>query len=121
MTNREAAKVLLSYLYRAHRTENRPLSKAEEEYLDAICMAIYALMKQDEQHGKHEEKDCEETEPVWHDAETDPPECPGLYYGKKDGTNSMWLCNYAGHTWTLENYRTQKMDIILWADYNEFQ
>ena len=30
---------------------------------------------------------------IWHDAKTDPPKSPGLYYGKKDDTNSMWLCN----------------------------
>lgn len=58
---------------------------------------------------------------IWHDAKTDPPKSPGLYYGKKDDTNSMWLCNYRDGKWTLsDSFTAQEMDVILWAEYTTF-
>lgn len=54
---------------------------------------------------------------VWHDAKTDPPKFPGLYYGKKGATNSAWPCNYRDGEWTLDQYPKQKMDIVWWAEY----
>lgn len=57
---------------------------------------------------------------IWRDAKTDPPKYPGLYYGKKDDTNSMWACNYMDGEWTLNAYPTQKMDIVRWAEYTAF-
>lgn len=115
MTSREAAKVLLSNVYRAHCAENRPLSKSEEEYLDAVCMAIYALMKQEEQHGKHEEKECKENNPVWHDARTDPPKESGLYFGMS--INSVWECYYEDGKWSLycNPNRGIPLDILYWT------
>lgn len=56
---------------------------------------------------------------VWHDAKTDPPKCPGLYYGKKDNTNSMWLCNFRDGKWFLDGYE-EEMKITLWAEYVVF-
>lgn len=57
---------------------------------------------------------------IWHNAKTEPPKSPGLYYGKKDDTNSMWACNYMDGEWTLNALPTQKMDIVQWAEYTAF-
>ena len=57
---------------------------------------------------------------LWHDAKTDPPKTPGLYYGKKDDTNSMYACQYRDGVWVLDMYPQQKMDIMQWADYTAF-
>ena len=78
------------------------------DYCDAVQAAIDAL----------KEKLWRET--LWHDAKTDPPKTPGLYYGAVDDTNSMWLCNYRDGKWTLELYPKQKMKIIRWAEYAAF-
>ena len=59
-------------------------------------------------------------EQLWHDAKTDPPKTPGLYYGKKDDTNSMYACQYRDGIWVLDMYPQQQMDIIQWADYTAF-
>ena len=57
---------------------------------------------------------------LWHDAKTDPPKTPGLYYGKKDDTNSMYPCLYRDGIWVLDAYPQTKMDIVKWADYTAF-
>ena len=57
---------------------------------------------------------------LWHDATADPPKVSGLYYGKKDDTNSMYACRYRDGVWTLDMYPQQKMDIVQWADYTAF-
>jgi len=57
---------------------------------------------------------------LWHDAKSDPPKTPGLYYGKKDDTNSMYACQYRDGVWVLDMYPQQKMDIVQWADYTAF-
>lgn len=54
---------------------------------------------------------------IWRDAKTDPPKFPGLYYGKKDDTNSAWPCNYRDGEWTLDGYPKQRMDVVWWAEY----
>lgn len=59
-------------------------------------------------------------EQLWHDAKTDPPKTPGLYYGKKDATNSMYACQYRDGIWVLDAYPQTKMDIVKWADYTAF-
>lgn len=59
-------------------------------------------------------------EKLWHNAKTDPPKTPGLYYGKKDDTNSMYLCLYRDGIWVLDAYPQTKMDIVKWADYAAF-
>lgn len=56
------------------------------EDLPALEMALDALRNQIE------------AENLWHDAKMNPPKIPGLYYGKKDDTNSMWLCKYRDGT-----------------------
>lgn len=57
---------------------------------------------------------------MWHDAKTDPPETSGLYYGKKDDTNSMYACRYRDGVWVLDAYPQTEMDIVQWADYSAF-
>lgn len=57
---------------------------------------------------------------IWHDAKTAPPKTPGLYYGTKDDTNSMWACNYRDGKWTLSAYPEQEMEITRWAEYTDF-
>lgn len=59
-------------------------------------------------------------EKLWHDAKTDPPKTPGLYYGKKDDNNSMYPCRYRDGIWVLDAYPQTKMDIVKWADYTAF-
>lgn len=59
-------------------------------------------------------------EKLWHDAKTDPPKTPGLYYGKKDDANSMYACRYRDGVWVLDMYPQQRMDIVQWADYTAF-
>ena len=76
--------------------------------VEAAKMAIAAL-----RHQIWEEQ-------VWHDAKTDPPKTSGLYYGKKDDTNSMYACRYRDGVWVLDMYPQQQMDIVQWADYAAF-
>ncbi len=79
------------------------------EFLQGLDVAISAL-----RHQIWEEK-------LWHDAKTDPPKTPGLYYGKKDDTNSMYACRYRDGVWVLDMYPQQRMDIVKWADYTAFE
>lgn len=78
------------------------------KYLQALHIAISAL-----RHQIWEDQ-------LWHDAKTDPPKTPGLYYGKKDDTNSMYACRYRDGVWVLDMYPQQRMDIVQWADYTAF-
>ncbi len=65
-------------------------------------------------HAQHE------VEELWHDAKENPPKNPGLYYGKQDDTNCMWLCRYRDGVWTLDAYPEQKREIVKWAEYTLF-
>ena len=78
------------------------------EFLQGLDVAISAL-----RHQIWEDQ-------LWHDSKTDPPKTPGLYYGKKDDTNSMYACQYRDGIWMLDMYPQQKMDIVQWADYTAF-
>lgn len=97
MTREEAIKELQSYADASWGSLN-----------EAFQMAISAL-----RHQMWEEQ-------LWHDAKTDPPKAPGLYYGKKDDTNSMYACRYRDGIWVLDMYPQQRMDIVQWADYTAF-
>lgn len=58
---------------------------------------------------------------IWHDAKNDPPQTPGLYYVKKDNTNSMYLCNYVNGEWALAmSVLKPGIDVIQWTDYTNF-
>ena len=89
----------------AHPEEDYP---EMAKYLQALQIALSAL-----RHQIWEEK-------LWHDAKTDPPKTPGLYYGKKNDTNSMYPCLYRDGIWVLDAYPQTKMDIVKWADYTAF-
>lgn len=65
-------------------------------------------------------REQEERESVWHDAQDTPPQKPGLYYGKMDDTDSMYLCQYRDGVWTLDAYPETRMHVIKWAYYNAF-
>ena len=84
------------------------LSAKNDGYREALSVALAAL-----RHQIWEEQ-------LWHDAKKDPPKTPGLYYGKKDDTNSMYACQYRDGVWVLDMYPQQKMDIMQWADYTAF-
>lgn len=75
---------------------------------DACVLAVAALREQ------------EQRENVWHDAKDNPPQKPGLYYGKKDDTDSMYLCQYRDGVWTMDAYPETRMRVIKWAYYNAF-
>ena len=100
MTREEAIEILQWYVDDA--------GISSKDFNEALDMALTAL-----RHQIWEEK-------LWHDAKTDPPKTPGLYYGKKDDTNSMYACWYRDGIWVLDAYPQTKMDIVKWADYTAF-
>ena len=106
MTREEALKLLEYPIYKW----SMDWDEREDglDYAEAIEIAIAAL-----RHQIWEEQ-------LWHDAKTDPPKTPGVYYGKKDDTNSMYACRYRDGVWVLDAYPQQKMDIVQWADYTAF-
>lgn len=57
---------------------------------------------------------------IWHSAKQNPPKKDGMYFGKKDESRSMWLCQYKNGKWTLNAYPEQEMEIVLWAEYTDF-
>lgn len=112
MTNKEAVKILLTGMYRDVDKHIAIDSAIENDFLCAIGMAVSVLMKQEEESRKT----------VWHDAKTEPPKTPGVYYGRKDDTNSMYLCSYRDGKWTLKGVFTDYfIDIIYWAEYADFK
>lgn len=108
MTREEAIKHLLLDWYVDRGCEFKIRPGRLDDFLAAIDVALAAL-----RHQIWEEK-------LWHDAKTDPPKTPGLYYGKKDDTNSMYPCLYRDGIWVLDAYPQTKMDIVKWADYTAF-
>lgn len=106
MTREEALKLLENEIYKW----SMDWDEREDglDYTEAIEIAIAAL-----RHQIWKDQ-------LWHDAKTDPPKTPGLYYGKKDDTNSMYACQYRDGVWVLDMYPQQKMDIVQWADYTAF-
>lgn len=106
MTREEALKLLENEIYKW----SMDWDEREDglDYTEAIEIAIAAL-----RHQIWEDQ-------LWHDAKTDPPKTPGLYYGKKDDTNSMYPCLYRDGIWVLSMYPQTKMDIVQWADYTAF-
>lgn len=103
MTREEAIERIKDHM-EAHHIGEYPHIKLKE----ALDVALSAL-----RHQIWEDQ-------LWHDAKTDPPKTPGLYYGKKDDTNSMYLCQYRDGIWKLDMYPNCKIDIVQWADYTAF-
>ena len=54
--------------------------------------------------------------PIWKDVKEELPECEGIYYGKKDNTNSMWKVIFRNNEWYLSGYPEHKMDVIKWTE-----
>ena len=54
--------------------------------------------------------------PTWKDVNEELPECEGIYYGKKDDTNSMWKVIFRNNEWYLSGYPEHKMDVIKWTE-----
>ena len=106
MTREEALKLLENEIYKW----SMDWDEREDglDYTEAIEIAIASL-----RHQIWKDQ-------LWHDAKTDPPKTPGLYYGKKDDTNSMYPCLYRDGIWVLSAYPQTKMNIVQWADYTAF-
>ena len=99
MTIEEAIRVLIAI-------ERYPSGiKGKDEACEMAISALYAQQQREQ---------------LWHDAKTDPPPQPGLYYGAKDDTNSMWAVQYRDGEWTLDWYPKTKMNIVRWAFYDAF-
>lgn len=105
MTNKEAIKALRLEGGLAISGNARKIA----EFMQALDVAISAIRR------------VEWEDTLWHDAKTDQPKAPGLYYGKKDYTNSMYAVNYQDGVWTLSCYPDHKMDILQWAEYAAFR
>ena len=54
--------------------------------------------------------------PIWKDVDKELPECEGIYYGKKDDTNSMWKVIFRNNEWYLSGYPEHKIDVIKWTE-----
>ena len=54
--------------------------------------------------------------PIWKDVNEELPECEGIYYGKKDNTNSMWKVIFRNNEWYLSDYPEHKIDVIKWTE-----
>ena len=50
------------------------------------------------------------------DTDKELPECEGIYYGKKDNTNSMWKVIFRNNEWYLSGYPEHKIDVIKWTE-----
>lgn len=108
-TTREEAITNLEKLVALFYTESEQSKMVDySKIIETLEFAATAL-----RHQIWEEK-------LWHDAKTDPPKTPGLYYGKKDDTNSMYPCLYRDGIWVLDAHPQTKMDIVKWADYTAF-
>ena len=99
MTNEEAIEIL----------------QEEHDWAQEPCYVMTAIKKAIEALKRVEWENT-----LWHDAKTDPPKTPGLYYGKKDDTNSMYVCQYRDGVWVLDMYPQTKIDVVKWAEYTEF-
>ena len=112
MTNKEAARTLLYGLSR---------ETSKDKYIDAICMAICALMREEEAcKGKHEE--TRQKEPIWHSTQSETPIDNIIYFVKinKDD-DAMWHCQYRDGKWYLADFPDEELHVpIKWFsfDYN---
>lgn len=123
MTQEEAVRQL-----RDLRDHCRSMVSGDNDYpewasdVEALDMAIASL-----------EEDSPEAcnAKLWHDAKTDPPRLPGLYYAKVTGYLYMYPCRYWGGVWTFyhdyDSYldysrpgKQEQIDVVKWADYDRF-
>lgn len=108
MTNKEAARTLLYGLSR---------ETSKETYLDAICMAICALMREEEV-GKSKHEKVREYKFVWHDARNNPPKEDGTYRVLAESIESAFWCDYIGGKWVMSvgTFKGTVNDVIKWTD-----
>lgn len=71
-------------------------------------------------NGKKFKDNIGDSNDTWHDCNEELPKVEGLYYVKKDNTNSMWLCNYKDKKFILSGCPDHEMNAIKWADYGAF-
>ena len=82
--------------------------EAVKVYFDATLLACEVMQREVE--GRK----------GWNDASVTPPPQDGLYYGKKDETNSMYPVRFESGKWTLSNHSDRKVDIKQWAYWDAF-
>lgn len=85
-----------------------------KEYLDTITNNILENQKLLAGWIDEINKSC--YVPIWKNVDEELPECEGVYYGKKDETNSMWKVIYKNSEWFLSGYPTQKIEVIKWTE-----
>lgn len=89
-------------------------SKSNMEYFDKIIDLIVNNQKFLASAMDEINKNC--YVPIWKDVNEELPECEGIYYGKKDDTNSMWKVIFRNNEWYLSGYPEHKIDIIKWTE-----
>lgn len=70
--------------------------------------------------GKSFQSNIGDSNDVWTNCNDKLPTIDGLYYVKKDNTNSMYLCRFENEKFTLSAYPDHEMKAIKWADYGAF-
>lgn len=82
--------------------------------VNGIVRSIQAI------RGKTFKKNIGDSDKVWTDCKDELPKVNGLYYVKKDNTNSMWLCDFMNGEFTLNMYPNHKVEATQWAEYCAF-
>lgn len=100
MTNKEAAKTIVTSMFFCDNGNLIVDGNNTEKFLDAICVALSALLKQQEP-VKNECK-CDVKEDFWHVAEADPPKEEGNYFTLKKGAHFPLVCSYKDGKWFYE-------------------
>lgn len=98
-------------IYDKYYQEN---SKSNMEYLDKTIDLI--MNNQKFLAGAMDEINKSCYVPIWKDVNEELPECEGIYYGKKDDTNSMWKVIFRNNEWYLSGYPEHKIDVIKWTE-----
>lgn len=98
-------------IYDKYYQEN---SKSNMEYLDKTIDLI--MNNQKFLAGAMDEINKSCYVPIWKDVNKELPECEGIYYGKKDDTNSMWKVIFRNNKWYLSGYPEHKIDVIKWTE-----
>lgn len=89
-------------------------SKSNMEYFDKIIDLIVNNQKFLASAMDEINKSC--YVPIWKDVDKELPECEGIYYGKKDDTNSMWKVIFRNNEWYLSGYPEHKIEVIKWTE-----
>ena len=98
-------------IYDKYYQEN---SKSNMEYLDKTIDLITNNQKFLAGAMDEINKSC--YVPIWKEVDKELPKCEGIYYGKKDDTNSMWKVIFRNNEWYLSGYPEHKIDVIKWTE-----